>query len=119
MAQRQITTKFFHYPQNNSGGHFHFEKSGITHHVLIEAINAKHADFRAEEVGIYFDGCESDIDCSCCGDRWDRAYGDGDEEPMIYGQKASEYKDINWMKENPEIVVHYLDGKIEWYEGKE
>lgn len=117
--KKKTTTQFFTFSQNNSGGSFVFKKEGITHYVVIEAVDANHAASRAEEIGLYFNGCDSGQDCECCGDRWYRPYrDDGDKKPMIYGKAASEYKDVNWMGENPEIVVHYLDGKIEWHDGK-
>lgn len=41
---------WFHYSQNNSGGNFVYDaKSGITHHVVIEAKNASAADNRSQK----------------------------------------------------------------------
>lgn len=78
---------WFHYSQNNSGGMF----TGPTH-VVIEADDADHADMRAvSETPIYFDGCDEGVDCPCCGDRWSRAWGDGDFKPMVYDQPAAKY----------------------------
>jgi hypothetical protein len=69
---------FFHYSQNNSGGSW----SGPTD-VIVEAPNASAADSIAEyRAGVYFDGS---YDCSCCGNRWSEAYGEGDPEPNIFG----------------------------------
>lgn len=71
MAVINIETKWFHYRQNNSGGHFDYDpKEGISVNVYVEARDAKEADFRAEQIGIYFDGIENGMDCDCCGDRW-------------------------------------------------
>jgi len=109
---------WFHYNQNNSGGSFDFdETAGITHHVVIEAKNAWLADQRAQFAGIYFDGCDSGRDCSCCGDRWYSAAGeDGDEVPMVYGQPANAYEGWGgWMAEGKEIAVHTISGEILWY----
>lgn len=59
---------WYNYRQNNSGGSFVYDEySGISVNVWIEADNAVHADDRAINIGLYFDG---DEDCSCCGDRW-------------------------------------------------
>lgn len=108
---------WFHYSQNNSGGGFDFDEAiGITHHVIIEAKDAWLADQRAQFMGLYFDGCDSGMDCSCCGDRWSRAYGDGDEVPMVYGQPANNYKGWGgWMKDGKEIAVHPISGGVLWY----
>lgn len=63
-------TFFFTFNQNNSGGHFHECKhDGICEYVIIEAHDAKEANARAEEIGLYFDGVETESDCECCGDR--------------------------------------------------
>lgn len=73
---------FFHYSQNNSGGKF----NGPTLHYIIEADNAREANFLATKVGIYFDpNCYRD--CECCGPRWKEKWDDdeGDPEPMFYG----------------------------------
>jgi hypothetical protein len=111
---------FFHYSQNNSGGSFNYDEKGITHHVDIEAPTAESADRRAESIGLYFDGAG---DCPCCGDRWSSAYGDGDAVPSVYSEPLSEAWGsggrfpMRWMKPNPEAVVHFLDGRIEWFSG--
>lgn len=66
--------KFFDFSQNNSGGSFVFdEQRGITHFVIVEAMDADHANSVAENIGLYFNGCESGNDCDCCGDRWSEA----------------------------------------------
>lgn len=65
--------KFWTYYQNNSGG-CNVVNDRVAKFVFIEAESAEDADNRAEEIGIYFNGCETGRDCDCCGDRWDRAY---------------------------------------------
>jgi len=66
---------WFEYRQNNSGGSFRFDKKkGISVYVWVEAEDAAAADKRAEDIGLYFNGCDSGCDCPCCGDRW---YGKG------------------------------------------
>lgn len=111
---------FYHYSQNNSGGSFDFDrKAGITHHVIIEAASAEHADERAEQIGLYFDG---QGDCQCCGNRWSAmgSWGgeDGTPTPQVYGLEVSEtipwVDSIMWMEENSEVAIHYLDGRIVW-----
>ena len=72
---------YFHFQQNNSGGYYDGPK-----HIWVEARDAEHANERALflDTGVYFNGCESDRDCSCCGDRWSEAYGEGTEVPHYY-----------------------------------
>lgn len=77
---------FFTYKQNNSGGSF----SGPCKYFIAEADNAEQANSIAEDNGLYFDGCIDGLDCSCCGDRWYRAY-DGQDSPTIYGQSLESF----------------------------
>lgn len=107
---------FYTYNQNNSGGRFVFDKTaGITHYVIIEANSPAKADARAMEIGLYFDGCSTGDDCSCCGDRWYTQYGDGDAEPSLYGEPIQNTTPtMLWMDPKPEAVIHYADGRIEW-----
>jgi hypothetical protein len=103
MAQQ---AKFFEYSQNNSGGSFDIDDAkGIGPRVWIEARDAQEADSLAGRLGIYFDGCESGLDCSCCGDRWSSAWGEGSAEPEI----SQEY-DFNW---HDTVYLHRLDGSVE------
>lgn len=111
---------FFTYNQNNSGGSFQFdEKAGISHYVIIEANTAEEADNRAEEIGLYFNGVDQDLDCPCCGDRWYPTFDSGDEIPSVYGEPVAinskmdlpEYN-FKWMKNKPETFIHYLDGRV-------
>lgn len=113
-----MKTKFFTFNQNNSGGRFRYnEHAGITRYVIIEAIDYRHAITRAENIGLYFDGVEDGRDCDCCGDRWYRPYGDGNDEPVIYGVSVASHKrDGLFEHGQKEIAVHYLDNRIEWFE---
>ncbi len=87
-----IETKWFYFSQNNSGGSFDEEpEKGIGTDVFIEAVDAAHANDRAEDLGIYFYGCESGRDCPCCGNRWAPVDdSDGGSEPCIYGMPLKE-----------------------------
>jgi hypothetical protein len=114
-----MKTYFWEFDQNNSGGSFLFdEKKGISACVIIEAMDSAHANLRAGQLGIYFDGCEKELDCSCCGDRWYEARGEGDEEPFYYGEplkfdpKPDPYPPPKKRSIYPEPrgFVHYLDG---------
>jgi hypothetical protein len=96
-------TKFYEYRQNNSGGSFDIDDAaGIGVIVWIEATDDRHADSRAESIGIYFNGVDDEMDCECCGDRWSEAWWrDGEDKPLI---------DFMW---HDTIYVHYMDGTIE------
>ena len=111
--------KFYHFSQNNSGGGFHFEPDrGISAHVIIEAKDENEAVDRAERIGLYFDGVEDDLDCECCGDRWDRPWS-GDLVPTAYypvdldNPDATPTSDlmIKWI-DGPEGFIHYADGRM-------
>lgn len=121
-APKKGSTKFYCFVQNNSGGHFVFDKErGLTHFVVIEATSPAEANHRAKNIGIYFDGCDNDLDCSCCGDRWYPASDyDGKDKPSICNEPISEATAIMlWMTPDPEAVLHPLKGKFKWYQLKE
>ena len=106
--------KYYCFTQNNSGGDFeYFPEKGISEYVIIEALDSISANNKAIEIGIYFDGCQSGIDCDCCGDRWyEVEESDGKEVPSIYG-KALESDSFT---EN--CYVHYLDGSFKEFKRK-
>ena len=110
--ERNIKTKFYTYDQNNSGGDFsNFEEEGIGEYVIIEALDELHANARAEDIGIYFDGRYKGQDCYCCGDRWLRAKEeDGDDVPSIFGEPLDDRAKSRF---DDFCFVHYLDGSIE------
>jgi hypothetical protein len=103
---------FFTYNQNNSGGSF-INNDKVCQYVVIEADDYRFANILAEDIGIYFNGCDTGQDCSCCGDRWNDAWnGDGTDEPLIYGKSPEDYN--LWVKEG-EIYcrVYYKNGTVE------
>lgn len=116
MATRTVETKFWEFSQNNSGGGFLTDHDrGISHFVIIEAQNADEANLRAKGVGIYFDGCETNQDCSCCGDRWYEASGSGDDLPTLYGVRPWMHEDL-WMTDDVNhTYIHYYDGSVVGY----
>jgi hypothetical protein len=71
-----MKTQWFVFSQNNSGGSFIVNET-VAEWVIIEAFDDNHANRRAEDIGIYFDGVDDDIDCECCGDRWYPEYNSG------------------------------------------
>ena len=109
---------FYTFTQNNSGGYFDFnEVDGITRFVIIEAQNSDNANSLATDKSIYFNGCNRDMDCACCGDRWSMAgESEGTNKPKVYGEDATkEMVGMTWMKKDHEVCVHYLSGKKEWF----
>jgi hypothetical protein len=104
--------KFFHFSQNNPGGEFHVNDQ-LAHHVVIEAIDRRDANRRAERVGIYFDGVESERDCSYCGDRWREQWEneEGNEVPSLYGTPIHEVKP-GLMPEWSHTRIHYANGCV-------
>ena len=105
---------FYHYNQNNSGGSFD-EDDKVCRHVIIEAAGPVSADLKAEEIGIYFNGCDTGQDCPCCGDRWSTAWGEGTEEPMLYGgMPIQDYEYATSFSGAGEVYcrIYYADGLI-------
>lgn len=108
-------TKFFTYHQNNSGGSFYVDDN-VGHYVIVEAVDAAHADARAELLGVYFAGCATGQDCSCCGDRWYSATESrGKSEPMIYDEPANAYKPggLARLLGDRSIRIYRLDNTVE------
>ena len=98
---------FFMWNQNNSGGVFDVTDD-VTWRVVIEAENYDLAEYKALNLGIYYNGCDDGRDCDCCGDRW----YDGEEldtkgDPML--EVLQKYAD-EWGCESPSIIIHYADG---------
>lgn len=113
---------FYTFVQNNSGGSFDWnDKAGIGMYVIVEADNADQANAKAEEVGLYFDGVENDLDCECCGDRWfpcDQC--DAEDTPKIYGKALDESLRNRMIcsfgrSDQPLICVHHANGRIDRY----
>jgi hypothetical protein len=105
-----MKTKFYTFWQNNSGGFFNNDyESGVSEVVIIEAASAEKANDKALELGIYFNGCETGLDCDCCGDRWyEASETEGDDVPTFYNKEVKD-----WIEdEKASGYVHYLDGTV-------
>lgn len=103
-----ITTWFYTYKQNNSGGNF-LKDENVAEVVIIEAASSEEADAKAKSIGIYFDGCEDGRDCNCCGDRWSTAsYSNAYAKPGIYGVPIQKYR--GWF-ESTEAIIYFVNGK--------
>jgi len=114
VAKAPEVPRYFHFSQNNPGGTFEVNEK-VAHHVIIQAHSENEANRLALDVGIYFDGCASGADCTCCGDRWSTVYGKGDETPLIYGENPAMYKDFFTKPGQPVCHVYYLDGSKATY----
>ena len=104
---------FYMYNQNNSGGNF-ITDDKVCRFVIVEAEYADNADIFAEDIGIYFNGCDNDIDCPCCGDRWSPAWESLDE-PKIYSFNPEDYDDIFAQVGEVYCRVYYKDGSVKEY----
>lgn len=106
------TIKYYHFSQNNSGGRWKVDDD-FAEDVIITARTVDEANRRAEDVGIYFDGCNSDRDCNCCGDRWYPQYQESESvEPTIHGMSLSEYISDS-SSGRAKIIIHHSDGTRE------
>jgi hypothetical protein len=113
---------FFTYMQNNSGGTFVVDEN-LGHYVIIEAETEWQADAKAEDLGVYFDGCADGRDCDCCGDRWYSAAA-GTKTPKIYDTPAGKFwrdtmKEHDFMACWCSIRIHYRTGRVRRYESAE
>lgn len=122
------TYEWYMFDQNNSGGSFRVNDD-VTVYVLIQAASVKEANIKAEDIGIYFDGCSNGWDCDCCGDRWHEAHGAMDSF-VTFGSYRDDYPrtehanvrdyaqavadDDTWAdKGKPSVIVYYADGTVE------
>ena len=94
---------FFEFDQNNSGGSFSVDKK-LCQRLFIESKNIQEAISKAKDMGVYFDGVEKGIDCSCCGDRWYQPKII--KFPYVYSNEKT-FKDI-------EAYAQYLADKYGW-----
>lgn len=110
MTKKVSTSRWFVFNQNNSGGRFHInDAEGIGPRVWVQATNPKQANDVAERIGIYFDGCEEDRDCPCCGDRWYRVWKSEKGSETV---EINEDYDFGW---HDTVYAHSMDGTIHRY----
>jgi len=101
---------FYTYRQNNSAGWFQIDKR-VNIYVIIEADKCDVND-RAEQIGLYFDGCEQNLDCECCGDRWYRCHiGEGTETPTIYDDKIDSFVPV-FDRKSHDVVCYFANGAV-------
>lgn len=113
------TPKFYTFNQNNSGGRS-INDENVADYVVIEAFDVDDANTRAQGVGIYFNGCDDELDCKCCGDRWyaQSTWGKdpGTEKPMVYDKTVEDFLATDMWRDDARAIVYYLDGTRETYE---
>jgi hypothetical protein len=106
--------------QNNSGGSFDVDKK-ICHRLFVEAVSENDAVLKFENLGVYWDGVDSGIDCSCCGNRWSK-YGidlvDLPRLSKLYEKTFNTIEDYvqhlvdeySWTK--PDARIFYKNGQV-------
>ena len=107
---------YYEFNQNNSGGRYKLNEN-TAEAVIIAARDAKEANSRAEDIGIYFDGCSKGYDCDCCGDRWYEISTwseKGTVEALLYGQKPEVYLQDRFYGSRA-VIVHHADGTRETF----
>jgi len=105
--------KYYDFRQNNSGGSFDVSDN-FGQNVIIAARDMREANRRAEEVGLYFDGCSSGLDCDCCGDRWSEQYSEStDVKPAVYSRDPEMYLLDSDSWSSTKIVIFHADGTRE------
>jgi hypothetical protein len=105
---------FYTFNQNNSGGGCANDHTrGIGPVVIIEADDGNHAEYRAELIGLYFNGVASGDDCECCGDRW-YAPWEGKKYPAYYDENVTTRREVPAPEAS--VFVHYADGRVIGYD---
>jgi hypothetical protein len=105
----KVNVNLYLFRQNNSGGSF-VRDGNVGNYVIIQAMNADHANSIALKIGIYFNGVDDEIDCACCGDRWYTV----EECHIIESVEAFMSGRSRTFKNRADSVkVHYLNGLIE------
>lgn len=96
-----MNTKWYCFYQNPSGGEYIGPE-----YILVQANSASDANDLVQNHGVYFDGCDDERDCECCGDRWDRHYHEdySTDSPCVYGEVVGP-------SDNVKLV--YSDGRVE------
>lgn len=111
------TLYWYEFSQNNSGGVMHEDES-ICNRLFIQAHSYNEARQKALSIGVYFDGCDNGIDCSCCGDRWSDY-----ERKITFPHRYSFELSFNNIEEYAQQLANDYgtwtspDGRLFYYEG--
>ena len=104
---------WYYLRQNNSGGSFDVDDK-LTQSLYIEAKDHREAGEIAINLGCYFDGVRNDMDCPCCGDRWNEPdeYDEVKGNRMYAGKTVEEHaeklvQDFGGIAMRPEILAKY------------
>ena len=107
-----MMSKFYTFYQNNIHGDF-ILNDNLTTEVIVEAHNADEANERFKALGGYFNGLLKQIDCPCCGDRWQAQYKGGTETPTVFDVSVWSHKrsdDVPHAGDHFDFIIHYLNG---------
>jgi len=104
---------FYTFRQNNSGGEYDINDK-VNEIVIVEADSAAEANLKAEWIGLYFDGVDNDLDCECCGDRWDAICeeSEGFDVPTYYDRPITKVGSKQTGK--TDVVIYYKDGSRQY-----
>lgn len=102
---------FYTFVQNNSGGAYHRDAT-VDEYVIIEGISIEQVTDRAQDIGVYFDGCDRGLDCECCGDRWHVPFDDSELNPVpsTYGTPVEEIATKRTRGMN--VIIHFANGTV-------
>jgi hypothetical protein len=97
LRELHLTSKFYHFNQNNSGGYFDVDDN-VCEHVFIEAYSEDEA---IEKLKPMIEN--QSASCDCCGDRW-----------SLWGHEIDldSYKEKGY---NVSIYTHYKDYEDRWF----
>lgn len=103
-GQTDKDLNWYMFSQNNSYGRYDINDK-VCEELYIEAESFDEAVQKAEELGCYWDGVKKGIDCSCCGDRWDKR----NDDPIDIESFKNQGMEV-WI-----VDGEYPDTVSEWY----
>ena len=107
---------FYMWRQNNTGGSF-ITDGDLSRFVVIEAESYEKAEEKALNLGVYYNGVDSERDCECCGDRWYEGdiveLKDGDTIEDYLQREEDEYPCRDTM-----TILHLADGSKKTFKGR-
>lgn len=91
------------------------QNDSVDINVFVEAIAVEEANRRAEDIGIYFNGCDKGLDCNCCGDRWSPVYEDEYDVFLSDSMEELEMKvrkslDHGYSSHTESAIIYYMNG---------
>jgi hypothetical protein len=108
-----MKTQFYEISQNNTGGSF-ITDDKLCHRLFIEAESSDEAVSIAEDLGCYWDGCDTGNDCPCCGDRWYRPWSSDGIDLEEMNTKWNGYEVNEWVKESGrETIIEDFKSKYD------